>query len=153
LISITLAIEDYIPQIYKIEREAISPPWTREDLLGEINKDDSHFIVAVKEKKTDEPSPCLVGFAILRQVGDDGELLQIAVDKSSQRCGIGSLLMKASLKYAKENMLKSVFLEVRKGNETAVRLYQRHGFQSLRIRKSYFDNPTEDALIMVKALH
>ena len=148
LISITLATKDYIPQILEIENEAISPPWTHGYLLSEINKDDSHFIVAVKEKKTDEPSPCLVGFAILRQVGDDGELLQIAVDKSVQRSGVGDLLMERVLAYAEENSFESVFLEVRESNEAAVRLYEKHGFRTVRVRKSYYDSPVEDALVM-----
>jgi ribosomal-protein-alanine N-acetyltransferase len=145
------AIEDDILRILEIELEAISPPWTHGALLSEIYKDDSYFVVAVDN--TEYPSRRnILGFAILRCVGDDGELLQIAVDNKARRNGIGDLLMGAALGYAGEKLLKSVFLEVRKSNEAAVRLYAKNGFNILRIRKRYYTNPVEDALVMVKGL-
>ena len=148
MLTIITATEDEIDRILEIEHEAISPPWTHGSLLNEIYKEDSFFIVVVD--KTGEPPPCLMGFAILRHVGDDGELLQIAVDGSARRRGAGDLLMKAVLDYAKRTALKSVFLEVRKGNLAAVCLYRKHGFEAIRVRKGYYDDPVEDALIMVR---
>ena len=143
MIQIRDATEADIPQILEIEQEAISPPWMHSTLLREIYNEDALFIVAA-----DECSTC--GFAILRQVGDDGELLQIAVCKSKRGGGIGGLLMKYVLGYAAEKTLSSVFLEVRKSNTAAVRLYEEHGFKSIRTRKAYYTDPIEDASVMMK---
>jgi ribosomal-protein-alanine N-acetyltransferase len=141
---IRLANENDILRILEIEREAISPPWSQEALLSEIRKADSYFVVAVAA------SHAISGFAILREVGNDGELLQIAVDGNAQRRGIGDSLMGAVLDFAKDNTFESVFLEVRSSNKAAVRLYEKHGFKPVRTRKGYYDNPVEDALVMVR---
>lgn len=145
LITIALAAEEDLPRIFEIEQNAFTPPWSQEDLLCEILKEDSFFIVAKDE--------VVEGFAILRQVGDDGELINIAVDKQARRRGIGDLLVTASLEYAGEQTFNNVFLEVRVSNTAAVNLYEKHGFSTIRIRKGYYDKPTEDALIMVKEIY
>jgi len=147
LVKIRLASEEDISQIIEIEQEANMPPWTHGALLSELYNDESFFIVAVKD--TTEPSPC-VGFALMRQVGDDGELLMIAVDNTKRRKGISDLLMNAVLDEAKCNAFPSVILEVRSGNTAAIRLYEKHGFKIIRTRKDYYTNPIEDAVIMVK---
>jgi len=150
MINIVEATEEHLPSILEIGKEAISPNWTYNILLNELNNGDSTFIVAVpcKSDKTDEPSPCLIGFVVLRQVGDDGEILQIAVDKSSRRCGVGDLLMTAAIDYAAEEGFMSVFLEVRESSTAAVSLYKKHGFEPIRTRKDYYNDPIEDAIIM-----
>jgi len=150
LINIVSVAQEHLERVLEIEQGAISPPWSSEALLDEMSRDDSYFVVAVNQ--AGEPSPCLVGFAFLRQVGDDGELLHIAVDTTSRGCGVGDALMSAVFKHATENALKSVFLEVRSSNNTAIRLYEKHGFSTVRIRKDYYDKPVEDALIMSKKL-
>jgi len=146
MIKIVPASENYIEQILEIENEAISPPWTHGALLSAIYDDDSYFVLAKDELVE------VLGFAILRQVGDDGELLQIAVCKSARCRGVGDALIDAVLQHATESKYKSVFLEVRKSNNPAIGLYEKHGFSTLRIRKDYYTNPIEDANIMVKTL-
>jgi len=160
MVKITLATKVDISQILEIEKEAFSPPWTHNALLNELSKDDSYFIIA-KENTTKlssivEPSPAcraqhtILGFALMRQVGDDGELLKIATDKTARRKGVGDLLMTAVLDKAKSNAFPSVFLEVRSSNTAAIRLYEKHGFKTIRIRKDYYTDPIEDAVILVK---
>jgi len=158
---IRAAAEDDIPRILEIEREAISPPWSHGALLGEIYRERSLFAVAGESYPvTDGEKPrtafavneAVNGFIILRQMGDEGELLQIAVDRAKRRRGTADLLIGAALQYAKDNELKSVYLEVRKSNEAAVALYKKHGFISVRQRKDYYSNPVEDAVVMVRDL-
>ena len=180
MVSIIPATENDIQRILEIEQEAISPPWTHGALLSEIYKEDSYFVVAFDEQmplSADDTAPsaisnaassaisnaapatlnntafsAVVGFAVLRQVGDDGELLQIAVDKAKRRGGVGELLMIAALEYARENTPGSIFLEVRRGNTAAIGLYKKHGFSSVRIRKDYYSDPVEDAIVMIRRL-
>jgi len=144
MISIVKATEEHLPGILGIGQEAISPSWTYSFLLTEFNKCDSQFFVAINND--------VIGFVVLRQVGDDGEILQIAVDKSARRGGVGDLLMVAALDYSREREFGSVFLEVRKGNIAAICLYEKHGFELIRTRKDYYNNPIEDAIIMKREI-
>jgi len=163
MISISLATENDIIRILEIEWEAISPPWTHGALLNEIYREDSFFALAVTSEtgfaersvtgmagtqSGEQKSYAIHGFVILRCLADEGELLQIAVDKAFRRRGVADALMDATLLYASENLLKPVFLEVRKSNEAAIMLYKKHGFKSVRLRKNYYSNPFEDALVM-----
>jgi len=148
--TIKAAAEEYISGILAIEQEAIAPPWTHGALLGEIYRDDSFFAVAIASERTSTiGSSPIAGFVILRQMSEDeSELLQIAVDEASRRCGTADMLMGAALRFAEERSLKSIFLEVRKSNEAALALYKKHGFLPVRSRKDYYSDPIEDAVVM-----
>jgi len=144
MIVIKTATEADIPRILEIELEAISPPWSHGTLLSEIYREDSLFAVA----RLDSDTGPLLGFVILRRMGDEGELLQIAVDKAARRGGAADLLMTAVLGFIKDASMGSIFLEVRKSNEAAISLYKKHGFKTVRSRKDYYNSPVEDAIIM-----
>ena len=144
MVNIIPATENDMPLILEIKQEAISPLWTHGALLGELYKDDSYFVVAVE-------STCVIGFAILRQVGDDGELLQIAVDKNVRRRGTADMLMRAILEYVENNALKSVFLEARKSNTAAIALYKKLGFIELtRVKQKSLEDKNSNIAIYMK---
>jgi len=143
MINIVKATKEHLPEILRIGQELISPSWTYSFLSDEFNNGDSRFFTAIND------SVC--GFIIFRKVGGDGEILQIAVDKKTQRHGIGDLLIEAVKSYAQNNELSSIFLEVRKSNTAAVRLYEKHGFKPLRIRKDYYSDPVEDAIVFYQS--
>jgi len=167
MIRLTPATEDDLPGILEIEQEAISPPWTHGALLSEIYRDDSFFTVAYgatansekttqsagKETKDGGRDSCGVsGFVILRRMADEGELLQIAVNKTVRRCGVADTLMEAALRYSSEQALKTVFLEARRSNEAAIALYKKHGFMPVSHRRDYYSSPAEDAIVLKKEL-
>ena len=140
-LSIREVSEDDIPAILEIERETIFPPWTHGALLSEIYNQDSYFIKA-------EKNGAVLGFAILRRAADEAELLQIAVSRNVQRMGAAGALMLKALEWAASAGVISIYLEVRKSNEAAAGLYKKHGFVSVRIRKNYYEDPVEDAVVM-----
>ena len=150
MMYITAAAEEDLPRILEIEREAISPPWTEGALLSEVYRTDSLFAVCQGDGSPDTPPTSTLGFVILRLAGDEGELFQIAVDKAARRQGVADLLMDAAFNYASENALASVYLEVRKNNEAAISLYEKHGFVAVRRRRDYYSDPIEDAVVMLK---
>ena len=145
MIVIRRAEEGDIPRIAEIELEAISPPWTHGALLSEIYRDDSFFVLAAD-------SGAVLGFCILRRMGDDGELLKIAVCKPRRRQGIADMLMKAALDYAEENSLEAVYLEVRESGEAAINLYNKHDLTPVGRRKEYYTRPVEDAVVMKREI-
>ena len=154
MIRIAYASVKDLQRILEIMHDAISPIWTSDAFLSEMRKGDSLFLVALDDEIVDieTGSPRCMGFAVVRQVGDDGELLQIAVDTKVRRGGIGSLLIEAVLDYAAKNSMQSVFLEVRKSNIAAISLYEKNGFEPVRTRKDYYDNPDEDAMVMKRVI-
>jgi ribosomal-protein-alanine N-acetyltransferase len=139
------ATTENLPQILEIGKESISADWTLGFLLADIDKEDTYFIAAMHGEGT-------LGFAVFREVGDDGELLQIATRKDARCSGVGSALLENVLEYAQSKSLHKVFLEVRKSNTPAIRLYEKFGFVELRTRRGYYDNPTEDALVMEREI-
>ena len=138
--SIVIADEADVLRVLEIEREAISPPWTHGALLAEIYNEDTFFAVA-------REGGGILGFVMLRRMGDEGELLQIAVDCSARRRGVADSLMGAALGFAGDNAIGQVFLEVRMGNGAAIALYEKHGFVPVRRRKGYYSDPVEDAIV------
>ncbi|MCL2248306.1 MAG: ribosomal protein S18-alanine N-acetyltransferase [Oscillospiraceae bacterium] len=135
-----------LPQILEIGKESISADWTLGFLLADINKEDTYIIAAMHGEEA-------LGFAVFREVGDDGELLQIATHKDARCSGVGSVLLENVLQYAQRKSLHKVFLEVRKSNTPAIRLYEKFGFNEIRTRRAYYDNPIEDALVMERTTH
>jgi len=140
---IVMAEEGDVARVLEIEQESFSPPWAHGSLLRELYSDESFFAVAAEENS-------IHGFVILRRVADEGELFQIAVDSNARRRGAADMLMRAALRYAGERAIRKIYLEVRGSNAPAIALYRKHGFAPVGRRKRYFDNPVEDAVIMIR---
>ena len=79
---------------------------------------------------------------------DEGQITNIAVLPDYRRRGMGDALIKSLLRYAKEERLDTVTLEVRASNAAAIALYRRNGFSEVGRRKAFYTKPTEDAIIM-----
>ena len=81
---------------------------------------------------------------------DEGDVTNVAVRRDRQREGIGNFLMESMIRLAEERGITMIHLEVRAGNETAIRLYERQGFVRDGLRKGYYTDPTEDAVLMTR---
>ena len=93
----------------------------------------------------------LVGYVVVLEVLEQLELLNIAVRKSYQGLGIGQTLLNFLEKYARDNSIKKVFLEVRESNTVAINLYKKFNFEQVGYRKNYYStkNGKENGLVMV----
>ena len=94
----------------------------------------------------------LSGFLVARRVADEWELENIVVASEARRKGLGKRLLAALLAHADETKCASVFLEVRESNAAARRLYEQAGLQPIGLRKSYYTNPLEDAIVYRRTL-
>lgn len=92
------------------------------------------------------------GFLVARRVHPEWELENVVVAPSNRRKGLGKRLLESQLMRARESNSESVFLEVRESNLAARRLYEHSGFQQTGTRKSYYANPSEDAILYRIAL-
>ena len=118
--------------------------WTFSAFKQELNSENSHFVVA---KNNNE----IVGFAGLKVIVDEADIMNIVVKKTFRHNGIGSILLKNLISYAMDNNLKTITLEVNEHNLSAIRLYDKFNFDHIGIRKKYY-NSESDAIIMSKIL-
>ena len=90
------------------------------------------------------------GFLVARIIGDEAEILNMAVDKLHRRNGIGSSLLTMAISAAQAQNAKNIYLEVRESNSTAICFYRQHGFEKASERRGYYSSPTENAVVMKK---
>lgn len=90
----------------------------------------------------------LLGFVLARLVLDELELHQIGVHPDVRRLGFGQVMLQALKAKTLPLGMRVIFLEVRASNEKARRFYEKHGFQHMGVRRGYYSQPTEDAILM-----
>lgn len=135
-----MLVED-LDQVMKIEESLFAVPWTREGYFTFLTRENSMFLV-VEEKGE------ILGYCGLLMVLDEGDVTNVAVRRDRQREGIGNFLMESLIRLSREQGIRMIHLEVRAGNETAIRLYERLGFVRDGLRKAYYTDPVEDAILM-----
>ena len=108
------------------------------------NKNYCYLVAKNNEKK-------IVGYIGISYVLDEADIISIVVHKDYTKNGIATLLLQEIFKFAKDNNIQKLMLEVRNSNIPAQKLYEKHGFKQITIRKNYYDN-SEDALIYEKEL-
>lgn len=131
---------EHLRQMAQIEREAFDQPWSERMFIPEVEDENAYYLVGVRG----DDVICYGGF---HKVVDEAHITNIAVRADFRGKGIGTLLMSELISRAKMLGLKYMTLEVRDGNEPAIRLYKSFGFTVEGIRKKYY-NYTHDALIM-----
>ena len=130
-------------EVAQIEAECFSQPWSHDAFIAELSNPGAATFVA----KSDG---VVAGFINLGFVLDEASVNNIAVKKSYHRQGIGKTLLNAAVAYCQNNRLTTLMLEVRKSNLPAIALYEQFGFQSVGIRKRFYSDPEEDAILMNK---
>lgn len=137
---------DDIPQVQLVERKCFSTPWSRNIFISEITRNDNAiYVVALVGER-------IVGYAGVWVILDEGHITNIGVDPAYQRQGIGQALMEEITKFAMLRGVTSMTLEVRVSNLGAQALYSKLGFVPNGIRKEYYQDNKEDALIMWREL-
>ena len=130
-------------EVAELERRYFSVPWSLNSLKQSLDRPEYLFFVAEKEGKA-------VGYGGLLRVMDEGDITNIVVDEPYRGQGLGKRLIEALLIEGRKLGLREFTLEARVSNEAAIRVYERAGFVCEGIRKCFYENPTEDALIMWK---
>lgn len=133
--------------IADIEKEVFPDAWS-ENAVRETMRQNTSLVFAAREA---EGTPVL-GYVIFYYVLDEGEIARIACASKYRRKGIGSLLLRALEEESREKGIRLWHLDVRKSNEAARAFYCRHGFREDGIRKGFYENPKEDAVLMTRIL-
>lgn len=144
--NILEATPDMLNDILALENEAFTCPWSEQSFREAFEAEN----ITIYAARTDDGILC--GFACLMVIDFEAELLNIAVSHAFRRQGIADELMNRLLSDAMRKNVTDVFLEVRFSNIAAQGLYDKHGFETLGLRKKYYTNPVEDAIVMRKVL-
>lgn len=145
-----------LPAVLRIERASYSTPWPEASFKGLLGRIDTALFVAEAVESSDDGGeagrsatpPEVVGYAVSWSVAGQGELGNIAVAPAWRRRGVARELLERVIMTMRGRDVHELYLEVRTSNEIAQRLYQSYGFREVGIRKAYYTNPTEDAIVM-----
>lgn len=134
-----------VDRVYQIQEASFSSLWSRQSLEDAVDNEDYVCLICEEEGRT-------VGYCTLLISYETAELCQIAVIRENRQRGSGARLLDAGVKAVCERGAQHMLLEVRAGNAPAIALYDKFGFQKIHIRKNYYQDPVEDALILEKDL-
>lgn len=141
-INIRLMEEQDIPAILQVEHASFSIPWTEDAFFNELqeNKFAVYLVIEVEEK--------VVGYVGTWIIIDEAHITNIAILPDYRGKRLGEKLLSEMIKTAIQLGAKTMTLEVRISNEVAKQLYRKFGFKDGGIRKRYYTDNQEDALIM-----
>ncbi|MBU5637310.1 ribosomal protein S18-alanine N-acetyltransferase [Geomonas sp. Red69] len=133
--------DEDLDSVLEIESASFPRPWTRRHFLDEMESPGSHPVVAVTGAGK------VAGYLCLKQVLDEAEILDVAVDPGARGGGIGRALVDWAVAFCRQRKLALLCLEVRVGNHEAISLYRRLGFAEVGRRRNYYENG-DDAILM-----
>ena len=138
-----LAAED-LDGVEEIERASYPTPWSRSMFVAELAKPSSTCLGAYDDQGA------LAGFLIVSRYVDAWHVMNIAVAPGFRRRGIAAAMLQRLFTLTADDAQRGYTLEVRVSNAEAIRLYERLGFERRGIRRGYYTDNREDALIMWK---
>jgi ribosomal-protein-alanine N-acetyltransferase len=136
----TLSLGD-LDAIESIEKRAYRTPWSRSMFASELAKPTSICLGAFEGER-------LMGYTINSRYVDAWHVMNVAVDPEYQRRGVASQLLERLFELTVDDERRGYTLEVRVSNQDAIRLYEKLGFEPRGIRRGYYTDNREDALIM-----
>lgn len=133
--------------VFRIAEVCFPVPWPLEELRKELSRPFS----ALRVLRPTEGSP-IAGFLNYWRIDSELQIMNVAVAPEQRRRGYASLLLEDLLALGEQQRALSIVLEVRRTNIAAIRLYERHGYQSIGVRPRYYSDNGEDALVMRRAV-
>ena len=132
-----------VAQVAMLEKVCFADPWSERSVASELDNALSLWLVAMEGEK-------LIGYVGSQTVMGETDMMNIAVDPDFRRKGIAEKLVETLVAELKARESHCLTLEVRASNEPARTLYEKLGFSQVGLRKNYYRNPREDALILRK---
>lgn len=139
---------DDLSRLLALEERSFDRPWPAGAFEQELSLPQAEVWLAFDEGAPDRA----IGYVDFWIVGPEINLLNVAVDPDCRRRGLAKDLLDRMEERAREVDAEVIFLEVRRGNEGARALYTREGYEQIGIRKRYYSDTGEDAIVMSKGL-
>ena len=141
MIKIVNMTEEHIKDLAELEKECFHAPWTEKQLEEEQKSEYSLFLVALNDET-------VAGYVGCQTTIDGGYITNVAVFPNMRGKGIAQKLLFELNNKIKEKQLEFITLEVRVSNIPAINLYRKMNYQEVGVRKNFYRNPKEDALLM-----
>ncbi|MGE5449852.1 MAG: ribosomal protein S18-alanine N-acetyltransferase [Methanomassiliicoccales archaeon] len=137
--------ESDLDQVMLIEQVAFPTPWSKQSYEGElINQFATYYVIDIEGE--------IAGYGGIWCVFEEAHITNVAVAPAHRRQGLGRVLMEALLERARIKEASRVYLEVRPSNLAAINLYRGFGFLPGGVRRGYYTDNQEDALLLIKTL-
>ena len=136
---------EHLDMVLEIEKQSYTMPWSKNDYITELIKTESIYFVAVE-------NGAVIGYIGMWHIINEGHITTVAVSPQKRKSGVGAALLHKLTETAEQLEMVGLLLEVRVNNYAAQRLYLKNGFILERIRKNYYSDTGEDALILWKNL-
>ena len=143
MIQVVTMAEEHISALAQLEKECFADPWSEKALADELTNPNAVLRVALIDEE-------VAGYVGMLHVLDEGDICNVAVFDKFRRRGVATALIQHLVDYAVENQLSFITLEVRESNMGAQKFYETMGFETIGIRKNFYDNPKEHAILMNK---
>jgi len=137
--------ENVLIQLSELDKKCVgSDGWSAESFRSEVMKQNGLVLYIADENKV---TALLSGYSAV----GEGDITSIAVDRNYRRIGLATGLIAEFEKLLPKDT-ENIFLEVRESNESAVNLYKKCGFEKISVRKNFYSNPRENAVVMCKKI-
>jgi ribosomal-protein-alanine N-acetyltransferase len=147
------ATDDDLDALVALERLCFSHPWTPRNFADAMaDPPRSRVVVLRVPHPPGHPERGIAAYCVYDVAAGELQVHNLAVLPGVRRGGLGRLLMRVVLEVAARQGARTALLEVRRSNEAARRLYESLGFHALAVRPDYYSHPTEDAVVMERAL-
>ena len=143
MIELVRMSEELVPQVAELEKICFSDPWSEKSVAYELTNPLSCWLVAVEDGR-------VAGYIGSQTVMGESDMMNVAVHPDYRRRGIAERLVNDLVEALKAFESHCLTLEVRESNDSARALYAKLGFFQVGLRKNYYRNPKEDALILRK---
>lgn len=143
MIEIAAMTESHMKALAEIEQQCFHDPWSENALREELDNERNLFLVAEEQGN-------VLGYVGCQTVLDEGYITNVAVTPSARRRGIARALLQKLAEHAQIRGLAFVTLEVRQSNSAAIALYAGQGYERVGIRRGFYCDPREDAVLMTR---
>jgi len=134
-----------LDQVAAIERVSLPSPWSKELFEAELKRDQARYFVA-------EEGGRVAGYMGYWEAPQEAHIINLAVAPEFRKKGLGAAMLGHVLEFARKTGAGLATLEVRDSNEAARKLYEKCGFRFVAIRKKYYADNQEDAVVMIREL-
>ena len=145
MLEIRIAKEQEIEEIARLEQEIFPDPWSLTALSDTWNQKQAQILGAWLDGQ-------MAGYVIVYFAADESEIARIAVDEKFRRQGVAGALLDEMERVLAGKGIARLMLDVRKSNAAALRFYLSRGFKEDGVRKNFYTNPIEDAILMSRRL-
>jgi [ribosomal protein S18]-alanine N-acetyltransferase len=146
-IRIRVATAEDVDAMTELDATCFSAPWSRASFEAELTTNNLAWYL-VAEELVPGGVGLIIGYAGLWAIEDEGHITNVAVHPDYRRMHLGFILVEMLIAQTRKEGLKRFTLEVRPSNQAAISLYEQFGFVSAGLRKGYYEDNNEDAMIM-----